>query len=201
MKNNYVFSLAQKTFFKRHYVNANKLLLYGRVAIKHSNNSIIKIYGSLSFGFNSFSNCLTCTSLRMDEDSQLIVNGNARFFYGTDVYLFQGARLQIGSSYINSNCFIRVTNSVAIGNGCAIAWNVSIMDSCFHAINGVLKAAPVIIEDNVWIGASAIILPGVTIGAGSVIASGTVVKESVPPRSLVAGIPGRVVRQNVTWSM
>jgi acetyltransferase-like isoleucine patch superfamily enzyme len=53
---------------------------------------------------------------------------------------------------------------------------------------------PVVIEDDVWIGQRAVILPGVTIGRGSVVAIGSVVMTSVPPNVLVAGNPARQVR-------
>lgn len=51
------------------------------------------------------------------------------------------------------------------------------------------------IGSNVWIGSGAIILPGVTIGDGSIVAAGAVVTRDVPPRTLVAGMPARLVRQ------
>ena len=54
---------------------------------------------------------------------------------------------------------------------------------------------PVVIEDDVWIGARVIILPGVTIGTGSVVGAGSVVVRDVPPRSVVAGNPARVVKE------
>src|SRR4051812_44961286 len=53
---------------------------------------------------------------------------------------------------------------------------------------------PVIIEDDVWIGARTIILPGVRVGHGSIIGAGSVVTRDVPPYSVFAGNPGRVVR-------
>lgn len=53
---------------------------------------------------------------------------------------------------------------------------------------------PVTIGDNVWIGENVSIMPGVTIGHGSIIAAGAIVTKSVPPYSLVAGIPARVIR-------
>jgi acetyltransferase-like isoleucine patch superfamily enzyme len=56
-------------------------------------------------------------------------------------------------------------------------------------------AAPITIETNVWIGAAATVLPGVTVGAGSVVAAGAVVTRDVPPATLVAGVPARVVRR------
>ncbi|MDL2305398.1 acyltransferase, partial [Bacteroides sp. OttesenSCG-928-D19] len=54
---------------------------------------------------------------------------------------------------------------------------------------------PVVIEDDVWIGANAVILPGVTVGKHSVIAAGSVVSRSVPPYSVCAGIPAKVIKQ------
>jgi acetyltransferase-like isoleucine patch superfamily enzyme len=57
------------------------------------------------------------------------------------------------------------------------------------------EVKPVIIEDNVWIGQSAIIMPGVTIGEGSIVASGSVVMTSVPPNIIVAGNPARQLRK------
>ena len=53
----------------------------------------------------------------------------------------------------------------------------------------------VTIEDDVWIGANAVVLPGVTIGNHSVVAAGAVVTKDVPPHSLVAGIPAKVIKQ------
>lgn len=53
----------------------------------------------------------------------------------------------------------------------------------------------VVIEDDVWVGARAVILKGVTIGRGSIVAAGAVVTKSVPPYSVVAGVPARVVKR------
>ena len=54
---------------------------------------------------------------------------------------------------------------------------------------------PVTIDDDVWIGANAVILPGVTIGNHCVVAAGAVVTKDVPPHSLVAGVPAKVIKQ------
>ena len=53
---------------------------------------------------------------------------------------------------------------------------------------------PVTIEDDVWVGANAVILPGVTIGNHCVVAAGAVVTKDVPPHSLVAGVPAKVIK-------
>lgn len=58
-----------------------------------------------------------------------------------------------------------------------------------------ISTTPVTIEDDVWIGANAVVLPGVTIGSHSVVAAGAVVTKDVPPHSLVAGVPAKVIKQ------
>jgi maltose O-acetyltransferase len=55
----------------------------------------------------------------------------------------------------------------------------------------------VVIGDGVWLGACSTILPGVSVGAKAVVAAGAVVTHDVPPRSLVAGIPARVIKRDI----
>ncbi|MDN5849706.1 MAG: acyltransferase, partial [Nitrococcus sp.] len=56
-----------------------------------------------------------------------------------------------------------------------------------------LEYKPVVIEDDVWLGANVFVAPGVTIGKGAIVSAGTVVNKSIPPYAQVAGNPGRVV--------
>ena len=58
-----------------------------------------------------------------------------------------------------------------------------------------VSTSAVTIEDDIWIGANAVVLPGVTIGQHSVVAAGAVVTKDVPPHSLVAGVPAKVIKQ------
>ena len=58
-----------------------------------------------------------------------------------------------------------------------------------------VSTTPVVIGDDIWIGANAVILPGVTIGDHSVVAGGAVVTKDVPPHSLVAGVPARIIKK------
>lgn len=53
--------------------------------------------------------------------------------------------------------------------------------------------APIIVEDDVWIGANAVLVSGVTIGKGSVVGAGAVVTRSFPPYSIIAGVPARTI--------
>ena len=86
-----------------------------------------------------------------------------------------------------------------IGAHCNIGSHTIIIDNDFHRLdperrNEMPDSAPIILEDNVWIGVRAVILRGVTIGAGSVIAAGSVVVKDVPARTLAGGVPAKVIR-------
>jgi acetyltransferase-like isoleucine patch superfamily enzyme len=117
-----------------------------------------------------------------------------------------GATILVGrSTRIHGTC-VHAYERIEIGARCLIAANTQIMDGSGHALafddvqrrqdtRGEVR--PVTIGDDVWIGANVIVLPGVTIGDGSVIGAGSVVTDDVPPRSLAAGNPARVVRRGV----
>jgi len=93
---------------------------------------------------------------------------------------------------------------IEIGSECLFGANVTITDSDFHPVkpNGRryntnvkdIPAAPVIIEDNVFIGTGAYILKGVRIGENSVVGAGAVVTKNVPRNSIVAGNPAKVIK-------
>lgn len=119
--------------------------------------------------------------------------------------VFEGARLVIGDyTTINYQTLISVASEVRIGNYCAIAGEVRIFDNNSHSTDWVARrahlplspdeVAPVVIEDDVWIGVRAIILKGVRIGRGAVVAAGSIVTRDVPPFTLVAGVPARIVK-------
>lgn len=116
------------------------------------------------------------------------------------------AQLEIGEfTSIGPSTVINAANRIQIGKRCLIAWNCDIMDTDFHSI--ILSeeeparpiSAPVCIGDDVWIGARCIILKGVTIGENSVIGAGSVVSSDIPPHSLAAGNPARVLRTITGW--
>jgi acetyltransferase-like isoleucine patch superfamily enzyme len=145
-------------------------------------------------------------SLRMRRGARLTVRGTAEIFGGTKVLIGDGAHLDIGhKSYVNHHSFISCFEHITIGSDCAISWNINILDGNTHELiaDGVARprTQPVVIGDKVWIGAGATILSGVTIGEGSVVAAGTVVTKDVPAGVVVAGNPGRVIKNNITWQL
>jgi acetyltransferase-like isoleucine patch superfamily enzyme len=88
--------------------------------------------------------------------------------------------------------------SIIIGDACMIAHGVYISDADWHGIydraEPVGNTNPVILEDNVWIGDSATVCKGVTIGKNSIIGAGAVVTKNVPPNSIFAGNPAKLVK-------
>jgi acetyltransferase-like isoleucine patch superfamily enzyme len=112
----------------------------------------------------------------------------------------ENAVLEIGeSTFINAGTSISACRHVRIGSECEIGPGVLIMDSDFHLAGNLARrppSSPVWIGDKVWIGAHAIVLKGVTIGDAAVVAAGSVVTSDVPARTVVAGVPARVIRRN-----
>ena len=88
--------------------------------------------------------------------------------------------------------------SITIGDACMIAHGAYISDADWHGIydraEPVGNTKPVILEDNVWIGDSAIVCKGVTIGKNSIIGAGAVVTKNVPPNSIFAGNLAKLVK-------
>lgn len=95
------------------------------------------------------------------------------------------------------------SHTIRIGQNTMFAPNCVVVDSDFHAHwpperrhldPGFERDAPVNIGAHVWIGMGCIILKGVTIGDGAIVGAGSVVTRDIPPRTLAAGVPARVVR-------
>lgn len=107
------------------------------------------------------------------------------------------------TSYIASEAHLTCQRKVSIGERCAIARGLNLRDSDVHEIliDGKIinEPEPVEIQDGVWIGSNVTIKKGVTVGEGSVIASNSVVTHDVPSNSLAAGIPAKVIKQDITW--
>jgi acetyltransferase-like isoleucine patch superfamily enzyme len=143
--------------------------------------------------------------LRLRPRSLLRVDGRVQIMRGSNVTVGYDAELSVGAgTFLNDGSSVFCCSSISIGSGCAISWGTRILDTDVHKIIQAGLAsqhAPVSIGRNCWIGADAVILKGSTLGHGSVVAAGAVVTSEVPPRSLVAGVPARVVREDVDWEL
>ena len=126
-----------------------------------------------------------------------------------------GGKISIGDySYIGEYSRIWSGDTVIIGNRVQISHNVNIIDNNTHSLNseerhneyiviiekgnikkqGNIAAAPIIIEDDVWISFNASVLKGVTSGKGAIIAANAVVTKNVAPNTMVAGNPAKFVK-------
>ncbi len=114
-------------------------------------------------------------------------------------YSAYGLDIRIGRRvFINQCCTLYDMGGVDIADLVMIGPNVNIITTG-HPVEPSLRRAyiegkPIIIEKNVWIATGATILGGVTVGENSVVAAGAVVTKDVPPNSLVAGVPAKVIR-------
>jgi acetyltransferase-like isoleucine patch superfamily enzyme len=123
--------------------------------------------------------------------------------FGKNIFVLDYKNLIVGeNSVINHEIYFDNYKKVIIGNGCDIGFR-----TCFVTGNHRLESdfivnrpldeincKPIVVEDFVWIGANATILPGVTIGRGSVVAAGAVVTKDVEENSLVAGVPAKKLK-------
>lgn len=121
-------------------------------------------------------------------------------FFEPAIYIGNGRKVSIGRDcQINENVFIQ---GCKIGNYVMIAPNVSILSKGHHfeklsvpmVLQGESEEKLPVIEDDVWLGRSVVVMPGVRIGKGSIVGAGAVVVKDVAPYSIVGGVPARLIR-------
>ena len=110
-----------------------------------------------------------------------------------DVTIGDYTRIGIHCTVIGPVC---IGNNVNLAQGITVtALNHNFKDATRRIDEQGISTKPVVISDDVWIGANAVVLPGVIIGTHCVVAAGAVVTKDVPPHSLVAGVPAKVIKQ------
>lgn len=142
----------------------------------------------------------------------IVVEKNGSLYIGNNVKLYPGVKILVGSNAkvilenncgLNANTLLIAKDSITIGKSSVVSWNGQILDSDMHSViqNGIESdfTKPVRIGNNVWIGNGVTVLKGVTIGDGAIVAACSVVTKDVPPRSLAAGIPSKVIRSEIAW--
>ncbi|MEB3197572.1 MAG: acyltransferase [Candidatus Sericytochromatia bacterium] len=114
------------------------------------------------------------------------------------LYVGPGGLLEVGDdTFVNNGSVLSASRHIAIGSRVYIAPGCTLLDNDFHGTDGrgdSPKQAPIVIGDDVWLGTGVTVLRGVTIGPGAVVAAGAVVTRDVPARTLVGGVPARVIR-------
>ncbi len=142
-----------------------------------------------------------------------LVMGDRSLLRGVVYFEMDGAALSVGNNSSVNNSQMMISTGITIGNNVIISYDCIFMDHDSHSLKSsermhdlgdvlggrpkrwsVVNKKSIIVEDNVWIGARALILKGVTIGHDSVVAAGAVVTKDVPPYSVVAGNPAAVIK-------
>jgi galactoside O-acetyltransferase len=117
------------------------------------------------------------------------------------VYIIFSHRISVGERVaINVNSYLDGRGEITIGNGVLVGPNC-VIASCEHTFDNrdvpiyqqPVKYGPVIIEDDVWIGANVVIKCNVIVGKGSVVGAGAVVTKNVEPYTIVAGVPAKKI--------
>lgn len=149
-------------------------------------------------------------SARISPDARICARGQA-IHIGAQSIISQGAMIQ-GNVTLGKNCSMQpyailtgyADGGITIGNNVRIAPHVTIISGNHRFADTTrpicaqgVEAKPVVVEDDVWIAGRVNIMAGVTVGHGSVIAAGAVVTHDVPPMSVIAGVPARVIKTRI----
>lgn len=197
-----------KTFIIRNYLskqvtrrNGALLKNLSHTIIQMDSGSELILNASCTTGTKQVKGSLKETRILLEKNSRLIINGSFNIYAGSYIRVVQGGRLIMHGGFINENVQITVGDSVEIGRDATIGRDVVIRSYDGHTIErpGYKVSEPIKIGDHVWIGQGATILKGVTIGDGAIIASGAIVTKDVPTGCIAAGIPARVIQENVKW--
>jgi len=145
------------------------------------------------------------TILRLGPRSTLRTKGWVILEEGAQLVLGADAEMEFGGrNHLSTNAQILCRKKVILDRDAGMAPSALVMDSDHHPVKvGEVEGSdtePVHLGENVWIAIRAIILKGVHVGDGAIVGAGSIVTKDVPARTLVAGVPARVIRENVDWT-
>jgi tetrahydrodipicolinate N-acetyltransferase len=127
----------------------------------------------------------------LEEGAQLVVGADAEMEFG-------------GRNHLSTNAQILCRERIVLDRDAGMASSALLMDSDHHPVTvGDVERSdtkPIHLGENVWIAIRAIVLKGVDIGDGAIVGAGSIVTKDVPARALVAGVPAKVIRENVHWT-
>ncbi len=163
---------------------------------------ILKIRG-LKGGKNS-----QIENIRCNWPNKLILGSNCRIQNEVDFRIWHpyndSSFIKLGDNvFIGHSCEFVCNERIIIGNNCLIASKTTFNNTGHEYKIGIninfqaITSEAIILEDDVWIGTSCVILQGVTIGTGSVIAAGSVVNKSIPTNEVWAGVPARFIKKRI----
>ena len=174
---------------------------FSRTVVQIDNNAQITLNAPLVTGIKQVKHSRMETRIWLEKDSEMVVEGNFQIFGNSYIRVARGGKLLLKGGFINENVQITAGDVVEIGEGATIGRDVVIRSFDGHTIcqEGYKVSEPIKIGKHVWIGQGATILKGVSIGDGAIIAAGAIVTKDVPSECIAAGIPAKVMKENVRW--
>lgn len=182
-----------------------KRMLYvlSHSVIDMAKSAVIEVGGQVSLNQKRTRGSKAEFRLLLEDGAKLTFGkGHSYFKYDSDIQIFKGAQMQIGSCATNIGLKIVCAEKIVMGNDVHIGRDVWIRDNNggHHVIiKGYKDKAPVIIGDHVWICSNVSITKGVTIGEGAIISANSVVTTNIPAHCIASGNPAKVIAENVYW--
>lgn len=136
---------------------------------------------------------------------EVVWRGTARLGHGTKLSV--SGRLEVGDGLqVTAESALVARRAITLGRGVLVSWDVLVMDTDLHPLldetgQQLNEDAPIVIGDEVWIGARVLVLKGVHLARGTVVAAASTVTRSVEtPHTLIGGSPAKALREGVRWA-
>lgn len=195
--------------------------LFFKVKINSNKHNLIRINNSevihSEFTMEGDGNEIIGYNIFIKNSSLSIKGKNNQIIFGDGVKLREGNLIIRGNNCKiligNRSTFggvrmvnVGANNVISIGKDCLFSDNIEIWASDTHAIydenqNWINHEQPIYIEDNVWVGSKVTVLKGVSIGSGSIIGMCSVVTKNISPNMVCAGMPIRILKENISWKL
>lgn len=168
-------------------------------------NAELVLEGKIHFGINKLKGSKAETLVRLQKNAKWLVHGDAWLFFDTFIDVHPEAIFETGFFSVNGGSVIVVGKRIEFGQNVMIGRDVTIYDSDFHQIldeNGKPSnfSKEVKIGNDVWLTNKIMVLKGVSIGDGALVSAMTLIRKDVPDHALVAGNPGKVIKENIYWN-
>lgn len=188
---------------KTDWWNEGVLYPYPHSVIEFQNGSILELHGPLRLGMKFVKKSRLESRLLLKEKAYMVVNEEARIYYGSEIHVFPNAELSIDELGTNINFVLICGKKIQLQGHVSAGRDVSIRDTNAHLIvmDGYKILRPVTIENHVWLCSGVSVCPGVKIKAGSVISANSYVIQNVPSHCLASGNPAKVVQTDIAWKL